>query len=96
MIQEPVAPSLPSKNRIAFTIKHTVISLSDTCRISCAAANRCLDHCWLDDAQREQGERCLVACWQSLHHADQHPETMLHPDAAKSLPAGQLHPCHSC
>lgn len=24
---------------------------------------KCLDSCWLSEEQREQGERCLVACW---------------------------------
>lgn len=33
------------------------------------ASNRCLAHCWLDDEQREQGQRCLVGCWQGNYQA---------------------------
>ncbi|MCU0527395.1 MAG: hypothetical protein MUF72_21520 [Elainella sp. Prado103] len=32
--------------------------------------SRCLAHCWLDDEQREQGQRCLVGCWQGTYQPD--------------------------
>lgn len=27
--------------------------------------NHCLNHCWIEDKHREEGSRCLVACWQA-------------------------------
>jgi hypothetical protein len=56
-------------------------------------SNRCLSHCWLDDAQREQGERCLVACWQNAHCAI---ALRHHRDAGTCLLAAPVHPCHGC
>jgi hypothetical protein len=36
---------------------------TEVCTVYQDPQARCLQHCWLTDEEREQNQRCLVACW---------------------------------